>query len=477
MHTNDSSSKPSLSTNPIVKNLKPSRSLSPAGLASTALLSLGLLGSQASFAFNPTEQAVINYLTDPTLCTPTTGGGGGDFSLAESGSNVFATALVGDSNYDCSNLSGALQTGVERLLNSPETLDVNAVLQGLAFEEVITMGTLNVEVNSAHMSNIMTHVDGLHHGTMGIRFPSLPKSKIPATRQRGGGAAASNNDKIGFFVNTRGVTGEKDVSTKETGFDYDSYGLTAGMDMRLSNNFVIGFAAGYGDTQADYTSSVGGMDMQGYSLSVFGTMYKKDSYFIDGIINLTQNQFDSRRTFTDPNAVTQTATADTDGTTLTVGLGAGYENHIKDTSFGNYVRINYTKVDIDSFTESGAGVYNTQIDDQDLSSFEGVVGFNVSKVVDHSWGVLIPQIRLELVHEFENESRIVNARFTGAVNNGITTNLMLPSDRPDRTYINLSLAASAQFSHGRSGFVQYTGLFGQNDIDEHGLELGVRWSY
>jgi len=454
--------------------------------APAVLLGLGLIGSNASYALTPTQQAVTDYFTDPSICSPVTGGGeapigdgkGDGFSLAERSSNVFLSE-----SYECSNLRSPegeihFQSGIERLLNSPETLDLDAALLGLAFEEVITMGTLNVEINGAHMANLNAHVDDLHTGSIGMRHPSVSTSQLSKIKQAGGGASSSDtNQKIGFFINTRVDTGEKDASTQETGFDFDAYGITAGMDMRVSNGLVVGFAAGYGNTKADYTSSNGSMEMDGYSLAAFGTLYKKDRYYVDGIVNLTHNKFDSSRTFVTPNNVTQTAIGETDGNVLTVGLGMGYEDHIKDVTIGPFVRLNYTRVDIDGFSETGAGPVGMQVDKQELSSFEGIIGFQASKIISQPWGVLIPQLRVEMVHEFENESRIVNARFLGAVGNGINTVLKLPTDRPDRNYFNLALATSAQFSHGRTAFVQYTGLFAQQSVSEHALELGVRWNY
>jgi outer membrane autotransporter protein len=450
------------------------------------LMGLALLTSPVSHALTPTQQAVANYFTNPNLCT---NAGGppppivGDPELAAINTpgpaNVFLPALVGSGGYDCSSLGpGVFQTGIETLLNAPAPFDTETALQGLAFEEVITMGTLNIEVNGAQMANLIAHVEGLHQGSIHMRYPSIPANLLPADQARGAGAAAGNDaNGIGFFVNTRVDTGDKDASSIETGFDFDAYGITGGMDVRLSDMFVIGVAAGYGATEADYTTSSGNMDMDGYSLSLFGTLYKKDKYYIDGIVNLTRNSFDSRRTFTDPNGAVQTANAETDGDILTVGLGVGYEHHDKDVTSGLFARLNYTAVDIDGFTETGAGPWGLQVDDQELTSFEGVVGFQASKIFSRPWGILVPQFRLELVHEFENESRIVNARFLGALQNGITTTLLQPTDEPDRNYFNLSLATSAQFSHGRSAFIQYTGLLDQEAVSEHAVELGVRWHY
>lgn len=466
-----------------------------ARIAPLIIMGASALTPNITYALNPSQQAIVNYFTNSSLCS-TSGGYGGPAGyggqpviVGESTSGVtgaikqvnrsgVSTFLVpGGGSYSCPSLGGGtFQTGVETLLNS-SAINTNAVLQGLAAEEVITMGTMNIEINGIQMNNLNAHVNGLHQGSMGMRFAALPAKKLAANGQKTGGGASASKNGIGFFMNAKAKRGDKDTTTRESGFNYNAYGLTGGMDFRLNNMVVMGIAAGYGTINADYKGSGGYMDMEGYSLSVFGTLYKQNQYYIDGIVNLTRNNFDSRRTFVDPNSISQTAVTDTNGDTLTVGLGIGYEHNDGNWTIGPFARLNYTRVQIDAFAETGAGPWGVQFDEQNINSFEGIVGMQVSKTISKPWGVLVPQLRVELIHQFENDSRVVNSRFVGAVQNSITTNLLQPTDEPDRNYFNISLAASAQFSHGRSAYVQYTGLVGLSTVSAHGIELGIRWDY
>jgi len=473
-------------------------------IAPLVIMCASTLIPNVTYALNPSQQAIVNYFTNSALCT--SGGYGGSIPAGGYGGSipaqqpVFGEALPrntgisntnkqirltgssaflvpGGGSYSCPSLGGgAFQTGVELLLNS-SAINTNAVLQGLAAEEVISMGTMNIEINGIQMTNLNAHVSGLHQGSMGMRYAAIPAKKLTANGLKTGGAASASKNGMGLFMNVKAKHGDKDTTTRETGFDYNAYGLTGGMDFRLNNMIVMGVAAGYGVINADYKGSTGFMDMQGYSLSVFGTLYKQNQYYIDGIINLTRNNFDSNRVFVDPNSITQTAITDTNGDTLNIGLGIGYEHNDQNWTIGPFARLNYTRVQIDAFSESGAGPWGVQFDEQKITSFEGVVGMQVSKTISKPWGVLVPQLRVELVHQFENDSRVINSRFVGAVQNSITTNLLQPTDEPDRNYFNISLATSAQFSHGRSAYIQYTGLVGLSTVSAHGIEMGIRWDY
>ena len=86
-------------------------------------------------------------------------------------------------------------------------------------------------------------------------------------------------------------------------------------------------------------------------------------------------------------------------------------------------------------------------------------------------GVLLPQFNVEYVHEFENDNDAIAGRFLGDTSN---TTFFLPTDEPDRNFVNLSVGASAVFAGGRSAFIQYQTLLGYEDLESHAIGVGLR---
>src|SRR2546422_944331 len=77
--------------------------------------------------------------------------------------------------------------------------------------------------------------------------------------------AAGQAGRLSAFLNGSFSTGKLDATDREAGFDFDSGGVTAGVDYRLTPNLVLGVAFGYVRTSADFSQSGGKLDSDDFS--------------------------------------------------------------------------------------------------------------------------------------------------------------------------------------------------------------------
>ncbi len=49
--------------------------------------------------------------------------------------------------------------------------------------------------------------------------------------------------------------GDKDQTQNQAGFDFDTIGITGGVDYRIRDNFVVGAALGYSQIETDFDRS------------------------------------------------------------------------------------------------------------------------------------------------------------------------------------------------------------------------------
>lgn len=112
-------------------------------------------------------------------------------------------------------------------------------------------------------------------------------------------------------------------------------------------------------------------------------------------------------------------------------------------------------------------------------SFTINAGFHASYVVNTGWGVLIPHLRLDAVHEFEDNREFVAVGF---VNDPFADDPLQPSppivlqtDEVDSDWFVLSAGVSAQLIHGVSGFINYqrTSSFDEWTIND--VNYGLRF--
>ncbi len=351
-----------------------------------------------------------------------------------------------------------------------------SALRQLAPEEIITQGTLAIELKTVQTRNtiIRSALRGaLQRAPQGPSLPAITFLDL-ANSKRGGGASADESstfNRLGFFVGGQGSFGDKDATARETGFDSDTQGITAGLDYRFTDGLVLGAAVGYLASNADFSSSGGDLEADGYSLSAFGSYYVSDKFYIDIIGSHGQNDYETTRNIVFPG-VAATAEGNNDGDQFDVSISGGYNFNKAAFSFGPYFRVDYTKLKIDGFSETGADTLNLQIDGQRFTSLTTALGGQVSYAISKSWGVLLPSARVEWEHEYKDSSRSLSASFvTGQ------TAFNIQTDNPDRNYFHFDVGLSATFTAGRSAFINYGTVLGQTDIVDHSFTAGLRLEF
>jgi outer membrane autotransporter protein len=246
----------------------------------------------------------------------------------------------------------------------------------------------------------------------------------------------------------------------------------------LSDKAVIGGAISYGSSSVDFKSDDGKLDTDSYSLSVYGSAYAAKNFYFDGIFNYQNSSYDAFRNITYVDGlglVDVDATGDTDGTTLSGGLSAGYDFLAGGLTISPNVGFFYIDTTIDGFTEGGAGGLNLIYDEQKFKSMTGNAGLRLTYAWNVSWGVLLPHLRVDYVREFEDDVDVFGVRFANDPNAASTPPVLVATDNPDTSYWRLAGGFSAQFKHGISGYIEYQRLESFEFISFEDVSIGLRF--
>ncbi|MCG8124836.1 MAG: autotransporter domain-containing protein, partial [Candidatus Thiodiazotropha taylori] len=346
----------------------------------------------------------------------------------------------------------------------------------------------------AQIRNLGSRIAALRAGASGISFQGLDlmiddkpfsiDTIAQAYRQRGGGASSDNplmENRLGFFITGDIATGSKDETDLESGLDFDTFGLTMGLDYRINSNFILGAALGYVDTTTELEDDAAEIDTQGYSLNLYGTYYAEQNYFVDFSLGYGANNFDQSRRISyqlDGLAnVNQKLSADYDGSMVSLFIGSGYDFSNGPWSFGPRADLEYMKSDVDGFTEEASnpnadgGGWATRVDDTDQTWLTLKLGGRLAYTHSADWGILIPYTRLDWLHEFEDDAQVINAYLVGDPN---AQAIRIESEDPDRDYLRLRLGTSAQFKNGVVGFIDYSTILAHDDWTAHTVSIGLR---
>ncbi|MBB5206818.1 autotransporter domain-containing protein [Chiayiivirga flava] len=351
----------------------------------------------------------------------------------------------------------------------------------------------------AQFDNLKARIAALRSGSSGMDLGGLafatnsgvlPLSLLPAQdAENGGGDEEIGGDfsRWGFFASGIVGRGSQDGDDATPEYDFDSRGLTAGVDYRVNDRLVLGASAGWNRQDTDLARGRGRVDTTGWSVSAYGTWYRDNAWYVDGVLTFGSSDYDLERAirYTLPaadggsTAVDQRATAATGGDQTSLALSLGRDFQAGAWSIGPYLRGTYTRVDFDAYSERlrgdlpGAGL-GLAVDARELESQTAVLGGKASLAMSRDWGILMPHVQLEWEHEFQDDPDSLVARF---LHDPTGTPMATVGEAIDTDYYNLGFGLSALFPGGRSAFLYYERLVGASGQSQDTVSLGVRFEF
>ena len=282
---------------------------------------------------------------------------------------------------------------------------------------------------------------------------------------------------------------DRDAADQERGSEGDTWRLQIGADYKLSARAVVGALLGYEQSDSDFdadqaganftpAANEGGQETDTFSITLYGSLNLTDRLYVDaaGGVGITDYEFQRTPIFQESTRVTpqtlDVTNGDSDGHEYTATVGLGYDFSRGPWSFGPYLRGRYTHTEIDSYRESDNGTglaLNVSIEDD--TSLASTVGARTSYVMGFSWGVLVPHLRAEYEHEFDNDRLSVTTSF---VQDPANNQLTREGDTPDQNYFNVGGGLQFILPNGWMPYVDAESLLGYEDLNRFRLTFGLR---
>ncbi len=338
-------------------------------------------------------------------------------------------------------------------------------------------------VNMAGLSMNANMLNSFMHGPA----QNQPSYNMANTSGSTGDDGLADFGRWGVFISGRIIFGKKDPTALESGYKFDTAGITAGVDYRITDTFVAGLALGYANDDVKLRQKGGSLNADGISFTLYGSWYPTDNFYVDGSYNLGSADYKQERIIDytlvkQAQKITQTINADYNGDQTGINLGAGYDFTRDGWVFGPVFNFEYLDVDIDAYEErltdaGGVGFdvgWAAVIDRQNYKSMIASIGFDFSKAISRSWGVIIPQANVSWAKEFKNDQAIISGHYVGDVNQ-VKFNLLTDSLNED--FFRAGIGLSAMFKNNKSAFLMVDGDFGRALLTTYYINAGFRWEF
>ncbi len=177
----------------------------------------------------------------------------------------------------------------------------------------------------------------------------------------------------------------------------DSKGVSFGMDKKISENKLYGYALRYGRDEVDVGSFGTTLDTDSVSLSLYGTFPQDDERFIEGILGVSKLKTDHVR-----KGGGNTRTGNRNGSQVFGSINYFTTYQKEKFNISPNIRIDLSYTELSKYSETGVAslVYNKQVVETGMISS----GFNLSNIIDYNSLTFEPNAGLEFSLDFSPTS-------------------------------------------------------------------------
>lgn len=387
-----------------------------------------------------------------------------------------------------SNMHNGLGGLCDDLLQQAELGDFETLTQVLNWmrpRNVVHQAKNSTKLVASQLSNIGQRLSQLRAGVTGFSVADLnlsngseqlPFSMLAYLADDEQSEAQSFVSPWGFFINGSLTSGDYRYADEvNDGFDFDSDSLSAGIDYRFSNRFVLGAALGYNELDSNTGAGVT-MRSKGFSASLYGLFTPTEAFYIDSRISFAQPDIRQVRVENFQlidSVVDIQAIGRTESEQMTAAISAGYNFYKNAWNITPYVGIEYVNSQLDEFTETGAGSFNVIYADQDFESLKYNLGFNISRAFSTANGVLSPQISFQHSYEDQDNS-IMEMRLVAMP---VDELFNVDTNFTESSYSQASLGLTWVTANGKMFYIKYNEIFGLENFDQSTISVGARLEF
>ncbi|QIF01491.1 autotransporter outer membrane beta-barrel domain-containing protein [Roseimicrobium sp. ORNL1] len=254
------------------------------------------------------------------------------------------------------------------------------------------------------------------------------------------------------------------------GESFESGTILVGGDYQVADNLTVGLFGSYQEGWGDYDFG-GDMDLRSTRFGAYAN-FDQNGFYMDLAVGGGQTEFDVKRAI-QWATLNRRASSEPDGYEFFTMLGTGYDFHVGNWTLGPQMSLQYNKVDLGDFTETGAGVLNLQMRDADSESLRSYIGGRIAYTIAvNERTALIPELRAFWQHEYLGDGDLHSALDGGS---GPEFMYQMSDENPDAVFIGtgLGLQVGANFYAN----VYYNVGFGQNDDANHTVSVTASWRF
>lgn len=265
----------------------------------------------------------------------------------------------------------------------------------------------------------------------------------------------------------------------EDGYNSTIPSVTIGGGYSITKSLEAGLAFNYSNSNAQFNSG-GGFNTNAYTPLMYINYLPFDNAFANLAFSYTRQDQSTDRlavagttTGTLP-PIQRLTTGNFNANQYTLNFLSGYDFFIENFTIGPRLGVDARQWDMNSYRESTNTGLELRYNNQHQTSIQSNLGIFASSAHNFDFGVLVPQISVSWVHEYANDSRIINAHFVQATDSVTGPGFYFQTENPARDWALIDLGASLLVQNDLQVFANVSTVQGNQNFVSYGGNVGVR---
>lgn len=249
-----------------------------------------------------------------------------------------------------------------------------------------------------------------------VQSLDVNNTRLAAVRSDETGMTAGNMGQgVTVWAQGFGQLANQDARDGRDGYEADTYGVAVGLDTANAlEQGLVGVALSYANTEVESENANRTQtDIDSYQVSLYGDYDLGDAVYFAGNLGYAYNNADQTRSNVGGIAGL-TANSDFDSSQYIVNAEVGRDYAVGTATLTPNVNAQYQHINIDGYTETGAGGASLNVSDQDLDIFEVGIGAQMKwDVATDSGSRLVPALHVGYTYDVIGDDIETTSTFTG----------------------------------------------------------------
>ena len=373
----------------------------------------------------------------------------------------------------------------EPLANLPHDYDL------IAPEELTALYEISFAKAVVQNMNLQHRTDDIRAGSSGFSSngmnmttsgPALPdpgltfaysdgKVVLPVDNKDKNVMVATPENRWGVFVTGSGDFVNVNGNDNAHGYDITTGTVLVGVDYRVCDHFAIGLDGSYSGGRANLVDD-GRINMDGGQAGAYATIYGFNIWgsviHFDAGVSGGWNDYDTSRN----GLQNMRVRGSTDGSEFNAFAAYGGDWHFGRLLVGTWSTLQYTNVNVNSFTETGS-LAPLSFPDQSEDSFRSSSGLRLAYDASFGRTIFRPEVRAGWEHEYGDQAYPIDARFASGAG-GIFT-VHGPDIGRDSALVDAGF--TILWNNRVSTYLFYDGNLGRGNYDNNAVSGGLRLTF